>query len=85
MVPAELLEYYFGMIDQVKVQQVDGELPFLCAYSFPGVVHTLGAAGWPQLKPIFDHLSQHMHVSSYIAAPTCRRAGVFRGQGRTKL
>jgi serine/threonine-protein phosphatase 4 regulatory subunit 1 len=57
----DLVEFFFGMNDQVRIQQVDSELPFLCAYSFPGVALTLGPGYWTLMKPLFESLSQHMH------------------------
>ena len=76
VVPLELLKFYFGMVEQVHVQQVHGELPFLCAFSFPGVAITLGADHWHLMKPTFDILSQHMHVSVCVCVCMCKRACV---------
>ena len=86
MVPLELLKFYLGMVEQVRVQQVHNELPFLCAFSFPGVAITLGADHWHLMKPTFDILSQHMHVSRVVKDfVLCVRVRVCVPRKRSKV
>lgn len=55
VVPPELLENYLLMVNQSKM--VDSELAFHCAYSFPAVAMTLGAAHWPILNNLYKNLA----------------------------
>lgn len=60
VVPDELIEMYLSMVDRNKVESIDSDLPFYCAFSFPAVLQTLGASNWSLLKPTFDLLSSDM-------------------------
>lgn len=53
-----LIEYFLSMGQrdgQVKIQAVDNDTAFHCAYNFPAVLKTLGSAYWKdKLKPMHD-------------------------------
>ena len=73
IVPEELMEMYLSMIDPLKSQSIDAELPFYCAFSFPAVLQTLGSDNWSLLKPTFEALACDMQVSTlghYHSIPT---------------
>lgn len=53
---------YLSMIDPIKTQSIDADLPLYCAFSFPAVLQTLGPRHWPLLKPTFDSLASDMQV-----------------------
>ena len=57
---------YLSMVDRNKVESIDSDLPFYCAFSFPAVLQTLGASNWSLLKPTFDLLSSDMQVCTCI-------------------
>ncbi len=56
------MDMYLSMIDPVKSQSIDAELPFYCAFSFPAVLQTLGSDNWALLKPTFEALASDMQV-----------------------
>lgn len=50
------------MTDATKSQTVDSDLPYYCAFCFPGVMLTLGAENWPLLRTTFLTLSGDLQV-----------------------
>jgi hypothetical protein len=60
MAPNETLMEYFlsmGQHGQAKIQSVDNDTAFHCAYNFPAVLKTLGGKYWKdKLKPMHDQM-----------------------------
>lgn len=59
-----ILDHYCSMVtNPTGDMAVDAELKHYCAYSFPGVLQTVGAQKWPELRSVY-----HTLVSSQNAA-----------------
>jgi len=56
------MEIYLSMTEHSRVQAVDADLLYYCAYSLPGVTMTLGLSHWGLLKPTFNYLAEDMQV-----------------------
>ena len=56
------MEIYLSMTEHSRVQTVDTDLLYYCAYSLPAVTLTLGKNHWPLLKPTFDYLAENLQV-----------------------
>ena len=56
------MEIYLSMTEHSRVQSVDTDLLYYCAYSLPGVALTLGRANWLLLKPTFSYLAEDLQV-----------------------
>ncbi len=56
------MEVYLSMTEHSRVQTVDTDLLYYCAYSLPGVTLTLGSSHWELLKPTFDYLAEDLQV-----------------------
>lgn len=67
MEPNELLTDYFTSMgqpnkgDTIKIQDIDNDTAFHCAFNFPAVLKTLGAEFWTKkLKPMHDQMVTDM-------------------------
>ncbi len=56
------MEIYLSMTEHNRVQTVDSDLLYYCAYSLPGVMMTLGHTHWGLLRPTFNYLAEDMQV-----------------------
>eukprot|EP00011_Vannellida_sp_DIVA3-517-6-12_P010523 CAMPEP_0114617832 /NCGR_PEP_ID=MMETSP0168-20121206/7397_1 /TAXON_ID=95228 ORGANISM="Vannella sp., Strain DIVA3 517/6/12" /NCGR_SAMPLE_ID=MMETSP0168 /ASSEMBLY_ACC=CAM_ASM_000044 /LENGTH=650 /DNA_ID=CAMNT_0001828973 /DNA_START=214 /DNA_END=2166 /DNA_ORIENTATION=+ len=61
-VPEDLLDYYKGMVQGNKSKFGDSDTVLFCAYSFPGVLVTVGAERWPMLRDIYLTLVKDLQV-----------------------
>lgn len=61
-VPETLLEFYKGMVAGNKSKFGDSDTVLFCAYSFPGVLVTVGPERWPMLKETYFPLVKDLQV-----------------------
>jgi hypothetical protein len=61
-VTPQLLQYYIGMVEGTKNQYGDSDTVRYCAYSFPGVLLTLGPSKWESLSNVYFTLTQDLQV-----------------------
>ena len=54
------------MVDGVKNKYADHDTVLYCAYSFPGVLFTMGRDQWPSLKPVFLALAKGVQVRLFF-------------------
>eukprot|EP01094_Clydonella_sp_ATCC50884_P019139 TRINITY_DN3679_c0_g1_i1.p1 TRINITY_DN3679_c0_g1~~TRINITY_DN3679_c0_g1_i1.p1 ORF type:complete len:563 (-),score=208.60 TRINITY_DN3679_c0_g1_i1:427-2115(-) len=59
-VPSRLLECFISMKGGNEFVSGGSDIVLHCAYSFPGVLLTVGAEGWGELKELYSHLSQDL-------------------------
>jgi len=59
-VSPQLLQYYISMIEGAKNQYGDSDTVSYCAYSFPGVLLTLGKEKWDVLQNVYFTLTQDL-------------------------
>ena len=59
-IPPKLLEHYIGMVEGTRSQYGDSDTVKFCAFSFPGVLLTLGKEKWPTLQPIYATLTEDL-------------------------
>ena len=53
------MQHYHSMASEpIGDLMVDAELKHYCAYSFPAVLATIGAARWPEVRTLFHTLVQ---------------------------
>lgn len=60
IIPPALLEHFISMTEPSKTNNIDGDLPFYCAFTLPGVVLALGRENWHLLRDTYIHLSNDM-------------------------
>ena len=65
-VPEQLLAHYTGMIDGTRSQYGDSDTVRFCAFSFPGVLLTLGKDKWESLQTVYFTLTQDLQVNSQV-------------------
>jgi len=63
IVPHILLDHFISMTDLSRVQTVDSEIAYHCAYSLPAVAFTLGRRNWPYIRDLFQSLARDMQVA----------------------
>ena len=51
-----LLDLFLSMYEQNKSKDAENEVPFYCAFNFPALIFTYGAASWPKLRPLYEAL-----------------------------
>merc|ERR1712137_224450 len=56
----ELLRYYISMVDGSENQYGDSDTVRYCAFSFPGVLITLGKEKWESLQEVYATLTQDL-------------------------
>eukprot|EP00339_Tiarina_fusa_P026524 CAMPEP_0117008902 /NCGR_PEP_ID=MMETSP0472-20121206/8245_1 /TAXON_ID=693140 ORGANISM="Tiarina fusus, Strain LIS" /NCGR_SAMPLE_ID=MMETSP0472 /ASSEMBLY_ACC=CAM_ASM_000603 /LENGTH=610 /DNA_ID=CAMNT_0004711061 /DNA_START=14 /DNA_END=1846 /DNA_ORIENTATION=+ len=59
-VPQQLLEHYTGMIEGTRSQYGDSDTVRFCAFSFPGVLLTLGRDKWTCLQKVYSTLTEDL-------------------------
>merc|ERR1712137_549382 len=59
-VSSQLLSHYTGMIEGTRSQFGDTDTVRYCAFSFPGVLLTLGRDKWSSLQSIYSTLTQDL-------------------------
>lgn len=59
-VSSQLLDHYLSMVEGTKNQYGDSDTVRYCAFSFPGVLLTLGKEKWNVLKDVYSTLSQDL-------------------------
>mmetsp|Transcript_27619 Transcript_27619/g.47289 ORF Transcript_27619/g.47289 Transcript_27619/m.47289 type:complete len:607 (-) Transcript_27619:62-1882(-) len=59
-VPDHLLGHYTGMIEGTRSQYGDSDTVRFCAFSFPGVLLTLGSGKWNDLQSVYFTLTQDL-------------------------
>eukprot|EP00118_Oscarella_pearsei_P007894 m.39663 g.39663 ORF g.39663 m.39663 type:complete len:859 (+) comp32783_c0_seq7:64-2640(+) len=59
-VPDRLIEFFISMVDPIRVQTLDLELPLHCAFSFPAVVLTLGPERWYRIRKVYRTLVSNL-------------------------
>ncbi|KAK2579862.1 hypothetical protein KPH14_007545 [Odynerus spinipes] len=57
IVPQDLVDYFVSMAEPEQCADVNAEIPYHCAFSFPAVAFTLGKENWPYLKKAYQSLA----------------------------
>ena len=52
------------MVEGTRSQYGDSDTVRFCAFSFPGVLLTLGAEKWPRLQSVYATLTQDLQVNN---------------------
>lgn len=75
-----IIGHYCNMINSPTGDlSVDAELKHYCAFSFPGVLQTVGVDGWPQLRQVYHSLvqTQSANVKQTLASSLHEVAGIL--------